>query len=279
VNENQINPKLALLVIPVLLIAVFLLGSFTVIKPGHRGVRVTLGKVSPEVLTEGLAFKWPLGISKIEQINVQQQTGKDEADCFSKDTQTLKIRFAVFYRIPADKAVTLFQEFKGDPYETLIAPRVQEALKQVTAQYEAIEIVGNREKVREQVVQQVRESVAKVVDVVSLSLENIDLSNELERAIDAKMVMQEEARKKVFEKQKQEAEAEITLINAKAEAESVRLRGQAFAENPLVLQMEIIKKWNGISPGVVVLGEGAKGSSIVLPMVPAAKPEEPSDRR
>jgi regulator of protease activity HflC (stomatin/prohibitin superfamily) len=84
-----------------LLIAVALFSSFAIIEPGHRGVRVTMGQVSPEPLAEGVAFKWPLGISKIREINIQQQTSAGVARCFSRDLQQLELQFAVMYRTPA----------------------------------------------------------------------------------------------------------------------------------------------------------------------------------
>jgi len=53
----------------------------------------------------------------------------------------------------------------------------------------------------------------------------------------------------------------------------VRIRGEAFNANPLVLQMEILKKWNGVSPTVVMLGnnQDQSGPSVILPIVPNAQ--------
>ena len=51
--------------------------------------------------------------------------------------------------------------------------------------------------------------------------------------------------------------AEMSSVNPVVLLEgALASRGEAIATNPLVLQLEIIKKWNGISPSVVVLGKG-----------------------
>lgn len=278
-HADDPNAKMAAfggLIFLLLLIAIGLFSSFTVIEPGHRGVRVTMGKVSPEPLAEGLAFKWPLGISKIQEINIQQQTASGVAECFSRDLQQLKLQFAVMYRTPASAVVRLFQEYRGDPYQSLIEPRIQEALKQVTAGYEAEQLVANREKAREMTITALRRAVGEVVDVVDVNITNIDLTDELERKIEEKMIAQQEAQRTVFTKQREQTQAEILLIQAKAEAEAAQIRGEAISKNPLVLQMQIIEKWNGISPTVVVQGgEGASGS-VILPITPAMPPVEPA---
>ena len=55
----------------------------------------------------------------------------------------------------------------------------------------------------------------------------------------------------------------MTLIAAKAEAESVKIRGEALKSSPNVIDLEIIKKWNGVAPTTVVTGSGG---SIILPL-------------
>ncbi len=261
-----------LVVVGVLVLAVLFLlfSSFHIVPPGHRGVRVTLGSVAQDVVNEGVTFKLPLGITQIRDITIQQQTATGEAQCFSSDTQSVMIRFAVMYRINADKVATLFQNFRGDPYASIIEPRLQEALKQETALVQVEQMVQQRETLRSKTLERLKARMTEnggIVDIVDVNIMNIDLSDEVERAIEAKMVIEQEAKKKDFEKQRETTEAEITLIKAKAEAEAARVRGEALLNNPLVLQMEIIKKWNGISPNVVVLGQdGAGGAQVILPV-------------
>src|SRR5262245_59111401 len=114
-----------------LLFALFALGSlqgcFYVVEPGWRGVRVTLGKMDEAVITPGFGFKAPI-VTEIRQVNVQQATEELTAECFSADLQQLKVRIKVLYRIPEASAIAVLRDFSGDPFDSLIVPRVQEAI-------------------------------------------------------------------------------------------------------------------------------------------------------
>src|SRR4051812_4068247 len=104
--SNEMKQASFVAVIVVLIGAgILLMSSFTVVEPGHRGVRVTMGKVAPDALAEGIAFKWPLGVSHIEEVNVQQQKVESDAACFSSDLQTVKLRYAVMYRLNPTQVV------------------------------------------------------------------------------------------------------------------------------------------------------------------------------
>src|SRR5205823_14887499 len=99
---------------------------------GYRGVQVTLGKVSPVFKPEGFGFKMPFITAVIPQ-SIRQQTAKFEADCYSSDLQQVKIDVRVLYRVPQASVVSIFREYAGDPFQTLIKPRVAEAIKELTA--------------------------------------------------------------------------------------------------------------------------------------------------
>src|ERR1043165_4114530 len=116
-----------------------------VVHPGYRGVQVTMGKVSPAFKPEGFGLKAPF-ITTIHPVSIRQQTAEDKAECYSSDLQQIHIELRVLFRIPESSVVTLFQKYYGDPFDSLIAPRVQEALKEVAALQSAEQIVKNREQ-------------------------------------------------------------------------------------------------------------------------------------
>ena len=272
-NNNTIQVATVGLLILFAFVAFGAMGSCTTINPGHRGIRVTLGKVSPEALPEGIALKWPLGVSRIQEIDVRQTTVEADAACFSKDQQNITIRYAVMYRVDPTKVVDLFQNFSGDPYLTLLKPRLEEVLKQVTANYAADELVQKRGDAKVETLRRLKSEIPRMVDVIDFSIVNIDLSDEVEKKIEEKMVAEQDAKKAEFEKMRQAIQNEITIAKSKAEAESAELLGATLAKNPLVLQMEIIKKWNGVSPMVVVLGESQQASTpVILPINPIRPP-------
>jgi prohibitin 2 len=238
-----------------------------VIHPGTRGVLVTLGKVSPAALPEGFGTKAPF-ISHVQPVLVRQQTRTLPAECYSSDLQQVNMQLRVLYRIPEASVVRIYQDYAGEPFDSLVAPRVQEALKEVTALQSAEQIVKRREEIKTRTLLAAREKIAELLIIEDIVLENINLSRELETAIEAKMVQEQEAAKARFTQQKAQIEAETAIIRAKGEAESIRIRGEALRDTPGLIQLQIVEKWDGRSPLVVGGGSGAEGggTSFILPL-------------
>lgn len=260
--DSQEKRKIFKLLVVGLLIIVFSFGSFYIIEPGERGVLVTLGKVSDKASTEGLGFKTPL-ISSVIKISVKQKTEEVEASAFSQDLQTIKTNLKVLYRVPESSVIHIYQQYSGNPFDSLIAPRVQEAFKEVTATQSAEGIVKSRETIKAKTLDIARKKIGDILVVEDIVIENIDLSEELEKAIEQKMVQEQEAAKANFTKQKAEIDAQTAVIKAQGEAEAIKKRGDAIRQNPGVIDLMIAEKWNGVSP--LVVGSD-KGANILLPI-------------
>jgi len=167
----------------------------------------------------------------------------------------------VLYRVPERSVVKIFQEFAGEPFDNLIAPRVQEALKEVTATQSAEQIVKQREEVKNKTLELARRKIGtNFLDVVDVVLYNLTLSSELEAAIEMKMVQEQEAEKAKFTQLKAQIEADTAIVRAKGEAEAIQIRGQALRASPDFIKLQILQTWNGRSPLVV----GGSGANLLL---------------
>lgn len=237
--------------------------STYVVEPGHRGVEVILGRVSPGYKPEGFGLKIPFVTRIIPQL-IRQQTAKMAADCYSSDLQQVKIAVRVLYRVPESSVVAVYRDYAGEPFDALIKPRVAEALNEITALRSAEIIVQKREEVKSQALESARRKVGAVLVIEDLVLEDINLTDALENAIEAKMVQEQEAARARFAQQQAQVEASTAVIKAKGEAESIALRGAALRENPSVLELQIIERWDGITP--LVVGPGATGANMMLPL-------------
>ncbi|HTJ77515.1 MAG TPA: prohibitin family protein [Rariglobus sp.] len=255
----------------ILVIVIAASQSTYVVDPGFRGVQVTLGKVSDQFKPEGFGTKQPF-ISTIIPIPVRQLTRELPAECYSADLQQVNVQLRVLYRIPEASVVRIYKEYSGDPFDSLIAPRVQEALKEVTAMQSAEQIVKQRENIKVKALAATREKIGAILDVEDLVLENITLSKELENAIESKMVQEQEAAKARFTQQKAQIEADTAIIKAKGEAEAIRIRGEALKDTPGLIQLQIVEKWDGKAPLVIGGGENT-GTNFILPLgAPALAP-------
>lgn len=249
----------------ILLFAVIIgFGSGTYIVPaGHRGALVTLGKVSPEFKPEGFGLKTPF-VTTVIPISVRQRTAEMTSAVISKDLQEVRTQLTVLYRIPEQSAVQIYQQFKGDPFTSLIQPRVDEAIKEVTKEHTAQQIVQERASIKKRTLESAQKKVGNLLVLVDVVVVDISLSANLEAAIERKMVQEQEANKAVFEQQKAQIDAQIAIIRAKGEAESISIRGEALAKNAELIDLEIVRKWNGRAPRVV--GGEAGGAKMILPL-------------
>lgn len=264
-----------------IVVAVVALSQCTyVVEPGERGVLVTLGKVDDQPRPEGFGTKTPF-MSRLERVTVRQQTQVLESECYSSDLQQVSVTLRVLYRIPEAMVVKVYKDYLGDPFDNLIAPRVHEALKEVSALQSAEQVVRKREDVKVKTLAAAREKIGTLLHIEDLVVENITLSKELEAAIEAKMVQEQEAAKSRFTQQKAQIEAETAKIKAQGEADAIRIRGLALQETPGLIQLKIVEKWDGRAP-LVIGGQGGgdgQGTNLILPLAaPGAALSSPSTR-
>ena len=268
-------PKLLAAAVVLFALAVLAGASSYIIPPGHRGVKVTLGKAADQFLPEGFGLKLPL-VTRIVPVSVRQRTVPLRADCFSSDLQQITLDLRILYRVPEGSVVQIYRQYAGDPFDSLIAPRVQEAVKEVTALLTAEQIVKNRDQVKRQALANAREKIGSLLEVTDLVIRNIDLSEELERAIEAKMVAEQEAARARFVQLQTEIEAQTAVIRAEGEAQAIRIRGEALRLNPAFLRLQLVEKWNGRAPLVVPADPGSSGAGLLLPMgTPSASGDGP----
>lgn len=261
----------------ILIFAAVILGSAGtyVVQPGTRGVAVTLGTVDPDFKPEGFGFKQPF-LTNILPISVRQQTRPMPAECYSSDLQQVKMEVHVLYRVPERSVVKIFQEYAGAPFDNLIAPRVQEALKEVAATRSAEQIVKQREEIKQRALELARRKIdANFLEVTDLVIFNLALSPELESAIEMKMVQEQEAEKAKFTQLKAKIEADTAIIRAKGEAEAIQVRGTALRANPDFIKLQILQNWNGRSPLVV----GGSSGNILMSLEDLARRSAPATAR
>ena len=269
-NQSHL-PKLIGMAVLVFAIMVASSAMTYVVEPGTRGIKVTLGKTAAQFLPEGFGFKAPF-ITTIVPVNVRQRTQAVRAECFSSDLQQVILDLRVLYRVPEQSVVQIYQQFAGDPFDSLIAPRVQEALKEVTAMQTAEQIVKNREEIKQKALAAAKQKIGAMLTVEDIVIRNIDLSKELERAIEAKMVAEQEAAQARFTQVQTQVEAETAIIRARGEGEAIKVRGEALKLNPAFLRLQIVERWNGKSPLVVPADVNNTGAALLLPLGPAEKP-------
>lgn len=244
----------------------FILGTFTVIPTGSRGVVTHFGKVKDGILDEGIHLKLPI-ISSVEKLSIQVQKTEADAAAASRDIQEVKATFVINWHLSPTSVNKMYQEI-GQLYEVnekIIHPAVQEVLKAATAKRTAEEILTKRLELKQEIDEQLVKRLEQYhVTVNDISITNLSFTTEFNKAVESKQIAEQSAKRAeyVAQQAKNEAvaavnkahgEAEAKIEIAKAEAESQRLVRQTIT--PEILQQRAIEKWNGEFPQV--MGSGA----------------------
>jgi len=224
--------------------------SFQIVRAGERGVvfNTLAGGVQSRLLKEGLQFKIPF-VEDIIPVDVKVQKSETDAQAASKDLQIVRSRIALNYHVDPERVNTVYQDIGIEFKSRIIDPQVQEAVKAVSAQYTAEELITKRPKVRDDI----KEMLAQRLREFNIILDEFNIidfafSDEFNRAIEAKQTAEQNALKARRDLDRIKIEAEQTVTRAKAEADAQRL--QSVTITPILLQLRAIEKWNGVLPQV-----------------------------
>ncbi|MGQ7280411.1 MULTISPECIES: prohibitin family protein [Brevibacillus] len=247
--------KAIITIIVVALAALIAFQSFTIISAGHRGVVLQLGAVQPKVLDEGLHFKIPF-IQTVIPMEVRVQKSETSQTSASRDLQTVSTTIAVNHHLDANNVNKLYQQVGFEYGSRIVDPAIAEALKAVTAQYTAEELVSKRSEVSTKV----KEVLAQKLSAYHIILDEINIrefmfSEEFNRAIEAKQVAEQQALKSKLDLERIKIEKEQEITKAQAQAEALRLQKQEVTPELIQLrqieaQLEAIRRWDGKLPNV-----------------------------
>lgn len=259
-----------------------LLSACTVIQPGERAVKVSLGTMDRNLLSPGMQTYFPLTDS-IHTYSVKQENATGQCEPLTADQQPISITFNVLYRIPEGQVLILYEKYAGNPYERLVAPQIQEAFRQVVSGYKADSATKNVNTIKNSVLAMVRDNVKGLVEVVDIPITHVGLPEVLQQAIAQKQVMEQQAQQKSYELDKARKEAEITIANAEAQARSIQLQSLALQKSPALIEYERVKKWDGQLPTTMIIGGGSSGGSgwgslIQMRDIPREKPVKETSR-
>ncbi|MRR57716.1 MAG: prohibitin family protein [Deltaproteobacteria bacterium] len=237
------------------IVFIFFLNPFVIIGAGERGVVLNFGAVSPEVLGEGLHFRIPI-MQKIIKMDVKVQKSQTDAEAASKDLQETFSTIALNFHILPEKVNWIYQKLGADFKERIIDPAVQEVVKAVTAKYTAVEVITQREKVRSEIRELLKQRLHVYNIIVDdFSIVNFKFSNQFTQAIENKQTAEQLALKAQRDLERIKIEAEQKVTQAQAEAEALRLQKENVT-TPLVKLRQIeatlkaIEKWDGHLPKV-----------------------------
>lgn len=272
------NAAYATLIPVVIIIGILLFAvasAFVVVDAGHVGVVKRLGAVQPDALDEGMHFKRPL-MDMVEQIDIRLMPTNAKSSAASRDLQTVSTEVNVTYSVNGDLAPAIYQRI-GDTRKVaaaLVEPAIQESVKAVTAQYTAEELVTKRAEVKLAIQAAIEDFIDKTlaekdiangVQLANVAITDFVFSQEFNLAIEAKVKAEQEALRAKNEKLMRvtqaeasaaerklaaDAEAYSTEVQSKARADAIQREAAALRNNPEIIQLRSVEKWDGILPRI-----------------------------
>lgn len=218
------------------LLALWLLfDCIRVVGVGQVGIITRFGQVDREV-SSGITLKLPSPIEHMTKMNIKTQKEQQDATAATHDLQSVTTTIALNYHLTPKTAREVFQNVGTTYPQVTIDPIIQEAVKSITAQYNAEELISTRAKVEVALNDRL---VSKLEDrgitVDNVSIVNFQFSKSFDDAIEQKQVAQQNAQKAAYD---------LQAAQQKAQAQDA----QAKTLTPEYLQLQAIEKWNGVLP-------------------------------
>lgn len=245
---DELKGALALVALSVLVVLFTICNPLAIVGVGERGVKVTLGKVSPESYTEGVHFVTPF-ISKIHKMDVKTQKTNPATTVFTKDIQQARLVYVVNYNLQPENVHKMYREVGKDYKDKILMPIVEGTVKNVIGGWNASDLIANRARATSDILQTLQEQLNdNYIDVTDFQITEIDYSDTFEKAIESKVTAEQEALKAKNQTVQVQEEAKQKVISAEAEAKSMAIRANALSQNKALVEYEAVKKWDGKLP-------------------------------
>lgn len=236
------------IIISLLVVLIAFFNPISIVGVGERGVKVTLGKVSPTSYTEGIHLVTPF-ISHIKNMNVKTQKNIVETSVYTKDIQQAQITYVLNYNLQPENAHRMYREVGANYLDTVVTPVVEGTIKDVIGKWNAQDLVANREKATQEILVKLQNHLTpKYVNVTDFQMTSIAYSGVFEKAIESKVTAEQEALRAKNKTVQIQEEAKQKLISAEAEAKSMSIRANALTQNKALVEYEAVQKWDGKLP-------------------------------
>ena len=250
------------------LVLLFFMGacSITKVDTGNVGVLTKFGRVTGDVLPEGIHLIDPLKSSN--QLSVRTQEQKESASVPSSEGLIMTLESSLLFHLDKDRAADVYQKLGADYQLKIVEPTLRSAMREATSSHGANALyTGERDQVAKEIESNLASQLAaRGIVVEKILLRDIQLPESLKRSIELKQASEQESLAMQFKLQKEKQEADRKRIEAQGIKDFQTIVAQGITPGLL--------EWKGIeatekfaaSPNakVVIVGNQKNGLPLVL---------------
>lgn len=197
---------------------------------GHTGIVTTFGNVESYTYEAGVHFTLPW--KTVINMDNRNQKASIDLRCFSSDIQEVSVTYSLNYQIQKENAQDIYRTIGIRYFDTVITPRIQEAVKSVIAKYTAEQLLEMRAELSNEIKTILIEKLDDYnIQVLDTSLEDLDFSDAFTNAVEAKQVAAQKSQQAKIEQEQALMEAEyaknIAETKANADAAVAKIAAQA----------------------------------------------------
>lgn len=268
VIDANSNPTVRLFGIALVafLVVIGLFASVARVDSGQVGVLTLFGRVTGEVLPEGVHVINPFKANN--ELSIRTQELKESASVPSSEGLVMNLDTSLIYHLNPEKAAEVYQKIGPNYLNVLIEPNLRAAIRESTASHSANALyTGEREAVAKQIYTQLTDKLGeRGILVESVLLRDIQLPATLKSSIESKQQAEQEALAMNFRLQKETQEAQRKRIEAAGIRDFQQIVAQGIS--PQLLEWKGIEATESLAKStnskVVVIGNSKNGLPLIL---------------
>ncbi|MEL7160779.1 MAG: prohibitin family protein [Bacteroidota bacterium] len=208
-----------------LLAAILILPSCTIVREGEVGVKRTLGKYREKPIDQGVTFFNPF-ITAVEKVSTQTENMEVGLNLPSKEGLNIRAEISILYSVDGTRAPEVLRQIGSNYERQVILPVFRSAVADVSARYFAKDMHTGQRAIIEGAIQEqmTKNLLNRGIIIETVLVKSITLPQNLARAIEEKL-----------EAEQQALRMEFVLQQTKQQAEQQRIQAQGTRDAQLII--------------------------------------------